>query len=414
MNNLRLIELFAGYGSQAMALKRAGIPFEHYKVIEFDKYAIKSYNAVHGTNFPPLDITEITAQDLEIVDTDKYTYLMTYSFPCTDLSIAGKMQGMSKGSGTRSGLLWQVERILNECSSLPQFLLMENVPQVHGKKNINDFSDWISFLDSLGYISKWQDLNAKNYGVAQNRKRCFMISYLDKGYNFSFPDPLPLKTCVKDYLEEKVDDKYYLSESRVKALIIHKERNKANGNGFGARFVTDNDIASSLTTSPDKSAGQYLLVKKDNDKLIKIGQIENGKNSTYESTNRVYSPYGLCPTINTCSGGDRQPKVIIDDTQGFDGVRLYKDYAPSLRSSRYGLKTFCNMRIRRLTPLECFRLMGVTDEDAYKMLAANSNSQCYKQAGNSIVVDVMTEIFKKLFIDQSDQLKGQMSIFDFI
>lgn len=111
---IRLIELFAGYGSQAMALKRIGADFEHYRVVEFDKYAIASYNAVHGTHFPTMDITKVHADDLNIIDTDKYCYIMTYSFPCTDLSVAGKQAGMSKGSGTRSGLLWEVERILTE------------------------------------------------------------------------------------------------------------------------------------------------------------------------------------------------------------------------------------------------------------------------------------------------------------
>lgn len=114
---LRLIELFAGYGSQALALKRLNIPFEHYRVVEFDKYAVKSYNAVHNTNFKVTDIRDVSGEDLGIVDTDKYSYCLTYSFPCTDLSIAGNMQGMSRDSGTRSGLLWEVERLLRELNA---------------------------------------------------------------------------------------------------------------------------------------------------------------------------------------------------------------------------------------------------------------------------------------------------------
>ena len=143
---IRLIELFAGIGSQAKALENLGANFEHYRICEFDKYAVKSYNAIHGTNFETSDITKISADDLGIVDTDKYEYIMTYSFPCTDLSLAGKQQGMSKGSGTRSGLLWEVERLLRECKELPQILLMENVPQVIGSKNISDFNLWIELL----------------------------------------------------------------------------------------------------------------------------------------------------------------------------------------------------------------------------------------------------------------------------
>lgn len=124
---IRLIELFAGIGAQAKALERIGANFEHYRVCEIDKYAVKSYNAIHGTNFVPSDITKITADDLGITDLDKYCYVMTYSFPCQDLSLAGKMKGMKKGTGTRSGLLWEVKRLLDECQELPQLLLMENV-----------------------------------------------------------------------------------------------------------------------------------------------------------------------------------------------------------------------------------------------------------------------------------------------
>lgn len=219
---IRLIELFAGYGSQAMALERMGADFEHYRVVEFDKYAVASYNVIHDTDFPVLDITKIHACDLEICDTDSYTYLLTYSFPCTDLSVAGKQLGMSKGSGTRSGLLWEVERILREIKEdngeMPQILFMENVPQVHGKKNMPDFQKWIDFLESLGYTNYWQDLNAKDYGIAQNRNRCFMFSFLGN-YSYKFPEPIELKSTMKDYTETNVDEKYYINNEKAQKLI---------------------------------------------------------------------------------------------------------------------------------------------------------------------------------------------------
>lgn len=219
MKPIRLIELFAGYGSQAMALKRLGLPFEHHFVCEFDKYAVASYNAVHGTAFEVSDIRDIHAADLNITERDKYDYLMTYSFPCTDLSIAGKMQGMARDSGTRSGLLWEVERLLKECGdNLPQLLMLENVPQVHGQNNIKDFASWISFLDGLGYTSKWADLNARDYGVAQNRERCFMVSWLGTR-TFCWPQPIPLTKTMRDYLDDDVAEKYYLKGERVKSLI---------------------------------------------------------------------------------------------------------------------------------------------------------------------------------------------------
>lgn len=219
---IRLIELFAGYGSQAMALKRIGAKFEHYRVVEFNKYAIASYNAVHGTDFPTIDITKVHAEDLNICDTNAFTYLLTYSFPCTDLSVAGKQAGMSKRSGTRSSLLWEVERILTEIrdsnGELPQILFMENVPQVHSQDNMPDFRKWIDFLESLGYTNYYQDLNAKNYGVAQNRERCFMFSFLGE-YNYHFPQPIPLKKKLKDYLEDNVDEKYYINNEKADKLI---------------------------------------------------------------------------------------------------------------------------------------------------------------------------------------------------
>ena len=219
---IRLIELFAGYGSQAMALKRIGAKFEHYRVVEFDKYAIASYNAVHNTDFPTMDITKVHALDLGIENTATFTYLLTYSFPCTDLSVAGKQAGMKKGSGTRSGLLWEVERLLTEIKDskgeLPQILFMENVPQVHSQDNMPDFRKWLDFLESLGYTNYWQDLNAKNYGVAQNRERCFMFSFLGE-YNYHFPQPVPLRKKLKDYLEENVDEKYYINNEKTEKLI---------------------------------------------------------------------------------------------------------------------------------------------------------------------------------------------------
>ncbi len=219
---IRLIELFAGVGSQAMALRDIGADFEHYRVVEFDKYAVKSYNAIHGTNFETTDIRDVHGSDLGIVDVEKFTYLLTYSFPCQDLSLAGKQRGMTKGSGTRSGLLWEVERLLNETENLPQVLLMENVPQVHGSKNIGDFNLWIDFLRSKGYSNFWQDLNAKDYGVAQNRKRCFMVSILGEG-NYEFPKPVKLIKRMKDYLEDEVDEKYYLKSEKADSLIADLE-----------------------------------------------------------------------------------------------------------------------------------------------------------------------------------------------
>lgn len=220
---LRLIELFAGIGAQAKAMENLGVDFEPYRVVEFDKYAIRSYNAVHGTDFDVMDICDVHAKDLGITETDKYEYLMFYSFPCQDLSNAGLGRGMSRGSGTRSGLLWEVERILRECDELPPILCMENVPEVVGEKNMPDFASWCKALTEMGYTNKWQILNAKDYGVPQNRERCFMVSWLGS-YYYDFPEPFKLKKRLKDVLEDEgVDEKYYLSDTAIERLCRAQE-----------------------------------------------------------------------------------------------------------------------------------------------------------------------------------------------
>ena len=273
---IRLIELFAGVGSQAMALKRLGANFEHYRVVEFEKYAIKSYNAIHGTDFEPMDITKIIGSDLGISDTDKYCYIMTYSFPCQDLSVAGKQKGMTKGSGTRSGLLWEVERLLNEVENLPQVLLMENVPQVHSKANMPDFQRWIDFLESKGYSNYWQDLNAKNYGIAQNRNRCFMVSILGD-YSFKFPEPIELKKVMKDYLEDEVDEKYYINNEKAQKLIQKLIDNGTLANTIATDRQTDRQTDVALTeqsVNRQKEKLQTVSRQGMTQELVTCGQTE--------------------------------------------------------------------------------------------------------------------------------------------
>ena len=474
-NHIRLIELFAGVGSQAMALRDIGADFEHYRVVEFDKYAVKSYNAIHGTNFEPTDIRNVKGEDLGIVDTQNFTYILTYSFPCQDLSLAGKQRGMTKGSGTRSGLLWEVERLLNETENLPQVLLMENVPQVHGTKNIDDFNLWIDFLKSKGYSNFWQDLNAKDYGVAQNRKRCFMVSILGNEI-YEFPKPVKLEKCIKDYLEDEIDEKYYIkSEKAFKLILDLQERGILESAPSTACLMNlnkvekvDNDVAKTLCardykgfdTGFDVQNGVIEYQKSKSNEIIVIGKMDHTLDNTLESANRVYSKDGICPTIPTCAGGNIQPKIIdelktivamrgrnpenpSDRTAGQkteqrlepngDGVcntltsvqkdnllleekpecinlydeqgketsfqdRVYKTdkISPAITTSFRPSYEIEKYRIRKLTPKECWRLMGFSDEDFEKAAKVNSNTQLYKQAGNSIVKDVLIAIFRQM------------------
>ena len=295
---IRLIELFAGIGAQAKALENIGVEFEHYRICEFDKYAVASYNAVHGTEFTTSDITKIHAADLGIVETDKYEYIMTYSFPCTDLSKAGKQQGMSRESGTRSGLLWEVERLLKEAKELPQILLMENVPDVLSEKNRADFFEWYRFLEDLGYTNKYAILNAKDFGIPQNRNRCFMLSWLGDFY-YDFPKSKPLTVRLKDFLDASVDEKYYLSEKTIKYFIQHTQESIEKGNGFCFKPTDGNVVGKTITTRAGSRPDDNFI------KCEHIAQIE-GK---FEMSNRVYSTEGLCPTIQTMQGGGLEPKI---------------------------------------------------------------------------------------------------------
>lgn len=216
---IRLIETFAGISAQSMALKRLGVEFERWRCIEFDEFAIKSYNAICGTNFPAIDIRDVHASDLGIVDRDKYEYILTYSFPCQALSLAGKQAGMEEGSGTTSSLLWEIKRILTECGeNLPQILVMENVTQVSAEKNLPHFERFIKFLRNLGYSNFYQNLNAKDFGVPQNRDRCFMVSMLGK-YDYEFPRPIPLEKVIVDVLEEEVPEKFFIRNEKAQILI---------------------------------------------------------------------------------------------------------------------------------------------------------------------------------------------------
>ena len=379
---IRLIELFSGYGSQAMALERIGANFTRYKAIEFDKFAMNSYNAIHGTNFKVTDIRDISAEELEVTDIDKYCYIITYSFPCTDLSIEGKMKGMKKGSGTRSGLLWEVERLLKEMDKKPQVLLMENVPQVHGKNNKEDFQQWISFLESIGYKNYWKDLNAKDFGVPQNRKRCFMVSLLGN-YTYHFPDHKNDNSIkISDLLEDTVEEKYYLHSAKAKKLIEKLNERNVLTESTGKMCVDgtinnprEKEIANCILARYDcgvsnlQSNGNMVVEKMQ--KINVVGTMDNTLDHTFESANRVYSAEGIAPTIHTCCGGGTEIKILTDE-----------------------------YRIRKLTPRECGRLMGVADADITKMQKVNSNYQLYKQFGNSIVVDVLCAIFENLNIEQ--------------
>lgn len=217
-----------------MALRNLGADFEHYRVVEFDKYAIQSYNAIHGTNFPTMDIRDIKGVDLGIEDMTHFTYLLTYSFPCTDISQAGQMRGFAEGSNTRSSLLWEVKRILTELKemgTLPQVLLMENVVAIHSQENKPHLQKWLDFLESLGYSTYMEDLNAADYGVAQHRERTFALSILGN-YNYKFPTIMDLNKCMEDYFEDLTEEQalqYVVKSEKALDLLVELDgKNELN------------------------------------------------------------------------------------------------------------------------------------------------------------------------------------------
>ncbi|MEG2273729.1 MAG: DNA (cytosine-5-)-methyltransferase [Clostridia bacterium] len=452
------LTMFGGIGCQAQALKNIGAEFEHYRLCEFDKYAVASYNAIHGTSFEKSDIRKWRGYDLGICDTDKFEYIMTYSFPCQDLSIAGKRKGAKKGSGTRSGLLWEVERLLNGCKELPQVLLMENVTQVHSSNNMEDFRMWLEFLESKGYKNYYQDLNATSYGVAQNRNRCFMVSCLGD-YYFDFPQGFKLEKRLKDYLEAEVDEKYYLSQKQIENFktstyaqeikdpkcVVVGDLHISGRLESACRVHGVDGVAPTCNTCGGCGLETKILEPNRNRffeqafETMKNNKVENG--DTINAFNKTVDSSGVCPTLTTRPEGFKTailiPEIkeptILQQGHGFAESRelelcptvtgeawsynnflkdpiAYDEQNKRLRmdgtvgtlttdgsTPKHNNRVVCSdYRIRKLTPRECWRLMGWQNNQFDKAQAVNSNSQLYKQAGNGIVIQVLEKIFKEL------------------
>ncbi len=285
-NPLRLIELFAGIGSQTQALTNIGVPHTVVGISEIDKYAIQSYKAMHGevTNFG--DIREIKS----LPDAD----LWTYSFPCQDISVAGKGAGIKEG--TRSGLLFEVERLLitaSENGNLPKYLLLENVKNLVSKKFKADFDRWLYFLSLLGYTNYWQILNAKDYGIPQNRERVFCVSIRGEHNPFKFPEKRELKLRLRDMIDEVVDEKYYLKESTIRSIV---------NSSFNSR-------RDSIRKGDDVA---YTILARDfkGPQCVQVGEVVGGKwDKMHDISRRVYEPDGISPTVHCQQGGNTELKI---------------------------------------------------------------------------------------------------------
>lgn len=482
---MKVIELFAGIGSQSAALKRLGVDHEVIGIAELDKHAILSYAQIHKDLLNNLDkVEEADAEYMADHLTDRnigfdfknnkpfnwHKYIdkngaakddlilhykanvitknygdiskierlpradfWTYSFPCQDLSIAGKLKGMTEN--TRSGLLYQVERLLEIAEThneKPDYLMLENVKNLVGKQFRADFDKWVYRLYQLGYNTYWKVLNAKDYGIPQNRERVFAVSIkkeIDKGYNF--PEGFNNGVRLKDILEDEVDEKYYIKGEKLE-MLIDQLLIKTNG---GAEMVTcdyrydeglrprKENISPTLTTkSPDNeglSSGPIIGLKK-------IGNISE---SNHGSGN-VYNETGLSPTlmardykgpikikqatkkgfIECKPGGVADLSYPTSETRR-GRVERGGDISPTLTTQPTIHRVGNEYDFRKLTEKEYWRLMGFSDEDFNKAEKICSNSQLYKQAGNSIVVDVLYYIFKNLFTDTGEVTAQQLTLF---
>lgn len=393
-----MIELFSGIGAQERALRQLKIPYKIINTCDCDKDAVLSYAAMRFDIDSAMKTYQFSTQDKMIEElqnkgfgydfmkgkhtitsrtpinklkqyyiADKlsnnlgdiskvnrlpYADMVTYSFPCTDLSVAGKGEGMvnkcscgyswpidfsdnneslicpSCGakvqSSTRSGLLGQVQRLLavsKKENTLPKYLLLENVKNLVGKKFKPQFDAWIRWLDSIGYNTYYQVLNSKNFGIPQNRERIFALSIhkdVDNG-NFNFPEQIPLTTRLKDILEKTVDEKYYLSGDKVESILANfiARQNEASGINLKDQATTFDgltDVAHTLMARDYKGFGNQSMTGVIEPSIIKVGQLD----SSFDQSGRVYSAEGIAPTVMSnshgkTSGGYTSPKILVDE-----------------------------------------------------------------------------------------------------
>lgn len=379
---MKLIELFGGIGACTKALKNIEMNVDVVDYVEIDKYAVKSYNAINSTNFEPQDIKEW--------DKDINVDIIMHGSPCQDFSVAGKQAGGDLGSGTRSSLLYETIRIVGKLR--PKYVIWENVKNLLSKKHKHNFDNYIETMNILGYNSYYQVLNAKDYGIPQNRERVYTISIrkdIDNG-NFKFPQKEELKIRLKDILEDEVDEKYYLKDYQLENI---KKSNYIQNQ----RRIQEKDYCDTLCARDWKDP-----------KCVRVGGIFDIENSKHQAGS-IYDKEGLAPTLDAMQGGWRQPSIIEEPK-----IEVVGNYSPSNHNAsrivnsnglaptvkeNHGTVTATNVdyKIRKLTPKEYWRLMGFCDDDFDKAEKVNSNTQLYKQAGNSIVVNVLKKIFLNLF-----------------
>lgn len=460
MKKIKVGTVCSGVGCPEQALRNLGIPFEVAYYCELDRFASASYRALHEPQAKNLgDLTTLDLDSLPYVD------LLVGGTPCQDFSVAGKGAGGEEGSGTRSSLMWNFLKIIEKTKT--HWVLWENVKNACGKGNRDNFDKFLNALRDYGYAVSYKVLNAKDYTIPQNRERVFVVGELN-GKNFVFPPKQPLKLRLKDMLEDVVDEKYYLSKQTIQMFINHTNKQKTKGNGFKFEPSYGDGNAKTISTragwrsddnfiieqaKENEAYGVYLneskrfirkplpelsrclkALKDDagvvmhTDKLIQAGYLSGGVyDKMHEQSRRVYDTEGIAPTIHVCGGVNQEPK-ILQRPHGYNkGAEL--DHCPMITANNHVIKQ--SRRIRKLTPRECWRLMGWTDEQFDKAkwytreeseellrkhpnhkgkrqfsqegrIEKMSDSQLYKQAGNGIVIQVLEVIFRRMFLEQAE------------
>lgn len=380
-NKIKVLELFGGIGACAKALERLGIDYEIADYVEIDKYAVKSFNAIHNTNFEPQDITTWN-KDIEVD-------LIMHGSPCQDFSLAGKQLGGDKDSGTRSSLMYETIRIVKKLK--PKYVIWENVKNLLSKKHKHNFDAYLETMERLGYVNYYQVLNAKDYGIPQNRERVFTVS-IRKDINkiFTFPPKQELKLKLKDMLEDKVDEKYYLSDKMMNYVLDNNNTQKGTKwEGRADNDTLNSNIAHTLSVrgagGSQRAGVSNFIVDNVNDEI----KVKDLKLRIKEATKKGYKE---------AFEGDG---VNISSRMKYQRGNVQKESIQTLTTSGGNDRgvVLNNLRIRKLTPKECWRLMGFDDEDFEKASKVNSNTQLYKQAGNSIVVNVLEVILSSLLLN---------------
>ena len=493
---LKLLSLFSGIGAFEKALENIGEPFEVVRYCKIDKYASKAYSLIHNLdeNLNLKDVTAVQTSDLPN-DID----LVTYGFPCQDISIAGNRKGFTDENGnlTRSGLFFEALRIIEDTQ--PKIAIAENVKALTGKRFTAEFKIVLDSLNDAGYKNYWAVLNAKDYGIPQNRERVFIISIRkDIDHGFAFPKKYELKLRLKDLLEDQVDEKYYLDDKYIKQIIEmgalrpkHETTNvsvacnlyESGIKGFNramGEIMYDNGVCKTIDTMGGGSRqpkiveptgqipeGNYkytvheqlslfddspAIQKVEIPQIVKVRKHEVDKEKLVHLlrkqkklcgwTNKELAEELELPLTQVAHWfrtdeyfsipdpdiwNDLKWLLEMDDINEFDesimtfeereGVyekanRYYHEngISPAITVAMADEKIISNLRIRKLTPKECFRLQGFDDKDC-DILVENgiSSSQIYKLAGNSICVDVLEEIYVELLNQYADAFPMELS-----